>query len=40
MVTRNLITVLNEDGSRAYTDGDIRDALGLSTNSISLALKR
>lgn len=40
MVTRNLVTVLNEDGSRAYTDDDIRDILGLSTNGISLALKR
>lgn len=40
MIARNLISVVDEKGSRAYSDDEIRDILGLSTNGISLSLKR
>ena len=40
MIARNLSTVLNEDGSRYYSDADIREILGLSENGYSFTLKK
>ena len=40
MIARNLISVVDEKGNRAFSDDEIRDILGLNTNGISLSLKR
>lgn len=40
MIARNLISVVDEKGNRAFSDDEIRDILGLNTNGVSLSLKR